>query len=193
MPGPARRQAQGAALPLPSPGARRGLPKYSDPLARLHAGRCAKPRFLSYAAHAHLMRARAQRRTPPVASAATPHSAATRTSASHVDFQPFLAVPGGDGPARSASPQNNQRRRPHRNAAANCRTQNALCRALPRSCRAGRKNPKKSAICCLFPHVPQRAKRCRSATQTAACAFQHRRRRKTAGSIPLLIYRYSLH
>ena len=75
----------------------------------------------------------------------TPQSAQTHPTAT---FQPFLAVPGGDGPARSASPAKQPAARPrkatsggvpHRNAAANRRAQDALCRAPARSCRAGRK------------------------------------------------------
>ena len=41
----------------------------------------------------------------PAASGASPQNAAIRTNASHGDFQSFLAVPTGDGPARQRIPR----------------------------------------------------------------------------------------
>ena len=54
-------------------------------------------------------------------------------------FNPSLPSPAGTAQRAARPPRSNRQRIPHRNAAANRHTQDALCRALVRSCRAGRK------------------------------------------------------
>ena len=154
MPGPAGRQAQNAALPLPSPGARRGLPKYSGPLAacmpdvvpnrafyrmqptsilcaRVHSD--ANPRV-----HRPHPPQRAKRRRK------TPQSAQTHPTAI---FNPSLPSPAGTAQRAARPPRSNRQRIPykttggdvpHRNAAANRRAQDALCRALAHPFRDGK-------------------------------------------------------
>ncbi len=104
------------------------------------------------------------------ASAATPQNAAIRTNAPYSDFSILPCRPRRGRPsAQRVPPQNNRQRRPHRNAAANRRVQNALCRALAHPFRDGKENLKSPPLSACSP---------RTATQTAACAFQHCRRRK---------------
>ena len=183
------RAARRCKLPCAMPHAPRRA-KHSCAAAQVPARTCLRPAAREATPHSG---ANSRTYRPcPAASGATPYSAATRTNSASI-FNLSLPSRQGRPSAQRVPRKTTSGGVPHRNAAANRRAQDALCRALARSCRAGRKNPKNPPFAARSSRVPRRAQRRRSATQTAACAFQHRRRRKNARSIPLLIYRYPLH